>query len=69
MVVAVSVGAILVLGSAIIFVQEAIHWTLRVSKTGVALLGGGPMSGTASPKGRSSMRSQSKPSFGLPRSL
>jgi hypothetical protein len=69
LVVAVLVGTILVLGSAIIFVQEAILRALRLAKTGVALLEGGPMKGTTSPKGRWSMRFKSKPGFGFPRWL
>jgi hypothetical protein len=65
-VVAVFVGTMLLLVSAIIFVQEAILRALRFVKTSVALLESGPVNGTASPKRRmSSMRSQSKPRFGL----
>lgn len=60
-VVACLVGTVLVLGSAIIFVQEAILRARRLAKTGVTLFGRGPMNGTAAPKGRWSMRSQSKP--------
>jgi hypothetical protein len=67
LVVAVLVGTILVLGSAIIFVQQAILRALRLAKPGAALLKARPINGTASPKGRWSMRFQSKSGFDLPR--
>jgi hypothetical protein len=65
-VVAVVLGTILFLGSAIIIVHEAILRALRLAKSGVSLLRDGPINETASPRGQWSIRFRSKPRFGLP---